>query len=214
MSKLMKIKNLKNYGILSYILSIWKKQPSPYLLPLQEDAVRNYGILNCDRNLLFIAPTSSGKSFVGEMAALSRVIHHKEIIYLLTLRSPAEEKYRHFKSLYNSYGLEAVISTRNRREKDCRIIRESYKMAVMVYEKFNYSPLKYPNFIDDVSLVFIDEMHVFNNPKWGPLLEDIIERLLKKDLGRGERVRVRGNSLKTIFLSCILIGQLVNWSIE
>ncbi|GAG68347.1 unnamed protein product, partial [marine sediment metagenome] len=156
MPKLMKIKDLKNYGIPSYILNIWKKQPSPYLLPLQEDAVRNYGILNCDEgstglprrfaprndkkgarqdnnNLLVIAPTSSGKSFIGEMAALSQVIHHKKIIYLVPSRSPAEEKYRHFKNLYNSYGLEMVISTRNRREEDYRIIRGSYKIAVMAY---------------------------------------------------------------------------------
>ena len=47
MPKLMKIKDLKNYGIPSYIVNIWEKQPSPYLLPLQEDAVRNYGILDC-----------------------------------------------------------------------------------------------------------------------------------------------------------------------
>ena len=43
----MKIKDLKNYGIPSSILNIWEKNPSPYLLPLQEDAVRNYGILSC-----------------------------------------------------------------------------------------------------------------------------------------------------------------------
>ncbi|MBA7598858.1 hypothetical protein ES703_05883 [subsurface metagenome] len=184
MPKLMKIKDLKNYGIPSYILNIWKKQPSPYLLPLQEDAVKNYGILdyNKNQNLLIIAPTSSGKSFIGEMAALSQVIHHKKIIYLVPLRSPAEEKYRHFKNLYNSYGLETVISTRNRREEDYRIIRGSYKIAVMAYEKFNYFLLKYPEFLDDVSLVIIDEMQTINNPKWGPLLEDIIEHLLKKDL--------------------------------
>jgi len=47
MSKLMKIKDLKKYGIPSSILSIWEKNPSPYLLPLQEDAIRNYGILDC-----------------------------------------------------------------------------------------------------------------------------------------------------------------------
>jgi len=130
----MKIKDLKNYGIPSYIVNIWEKQPSPYLLPLQEDAVRNYGILDCgengnkegrmlyaptridshvrgndrngngndkrgitglprrcrndkkgarndkvaNNNLLIIAPTSSGKSFIGEMAAISRVIHQKK----------------------------------------------------------------------------------------------------------------------------------------
>jgi len=46
MTKLMKIKSLKNYGIPSYIVNIWEKDPSPYLLPLQEGTVKNYGILN------------------------------------------------------------------------------------------------------------------------------------------------------------------------
>lgn len=41
MYKAMKIKKLKNYGIPPYILNIWEKDPSPYLLPLQEEAVRN-----------------------------------------------------------------------------------------------------------------------------------------------------------------------------
>ena len=71
---------------------------------------------NGNNNLLVIAPTSSGKSFIGEMAAISQATHHKKIIYLLPLRSPAEEKYRHFKNLYSSYGVETVISTRNHRE--------------------------------------------------------------------------------------------------
>jgi len=133
MSKLMKIKDLKKYGTPSCILNIWEKNPSPYLLPLQEDAIKNYGILGCEGstglprrfaprndkkdvrndNLLIIASTSSGKSFIGEMAAISQATHHKKIIYLLPLRSPAEEKYRHFKNLYSSYGIETVISTRN-----------------------------------------------------------------------------------------------------
>lgn len=216
MSKLMKIKDLKNYGIPSYILNIWKKQPSPYLLPLQEDAVKNYGILDCEGstglprrfaprndNLLIIAPTSSGKSFIGEMAALSQVTHQKKIIYLVPSRYPAEEKYRHFKNLYNSYGLKTVISTRNHREEDYSIIRGRYKIAIMAYEKFNYFLLKYPKFLDDVSLVIIDEMQSINNPKWGPLLEDIIEHLLKKDL----------IDLKIIGLSAFIENQeaLLKW---
>ena len=178
----MKIKDLKKYGIPSSILNIWEKNPSPYLLPLQEDAVKNYGILSCGENLLVIAPTSSGKSFIGEMAAISQATHHKKIIYLLPLRSPAEEKYRHFKNLYSSYGIEAVISTRNHREEDYRIIRGTYEIAVMAYEKFNYFLLKDPEILKDVSLVIIDEMQAINHPKWGPLLEDIIEQLHKKEL--------------------------------
>jgi len=44
----MKIKSLKNYGIPSYILNIWEKHYSPYLLPIQEEAVRDYGVLDYD----------------------------------------------------------------------------------------------------------------------------------------------------------------------
>jgi CRISPR/Cas system CMR subunit Cmr6 (Cas7 group RAMP superfamily) len=39
----MKIRNLKNYGIPSYVLDIWKENYSTCLLPLQEEAVRDYG---------------------------------------------------------------------------------------------------------------------------------------------------------------------------
>ena len=220
MSKLMKIKNLKNYGIPSYIVNIWEKQPSPYLLPLQEDAVKNYGILNCGENkdkegrmqyaptevndnLLIIAPTSSGKSFIGEMAAISRVSHHKKIIYLVPLKSPAEKKYRHFKNLYNCHGAETVISTRNHKEEDYRIIGGNYKIAFITYEKFNYFLLRYPKLLDDVSLVIIDEMQAINHPKWGPLLEDIIEQLHKKELSH----------LKIIALSAFIENRkaLLKW---
>lgn len=147
----MKIKKLKNYGIPSYILNIWEKYYSPYLLPLQEDAVK---------------------------------------------------KYRHFKGLYSSYGLEMVVSTRNHREDDHRIIQGNYKIAIMVYEKFYYFLLKHPDFLIDVSLVIIDEMQLINNPKWGPLMENLIDHLQKKN----------GN-LRIIALSALIENQeaLLKW---
>jgi len=37
MYKSMKIKDLENYGIPSYIVNIWEKDYSSYLLPLQEE---------------------------------------------------------------------------------------------------------------------------------------------------------------------------------
>jgi replicative superfamily II helicase len=36
---------------------------------------------------LVIAPTSSGKTFIGEMAAIGQVIHLQKIIYLVPLRA-------------------------------------------------------------------------------------------------------------------------------
>jgi helicase len=220
----MKIKSLKNYGIPSYILNIWENHYSPCLLPIQEEAVKDYGILENEggmdsrvrgndikesgndrgnNNLLVIAPPSSGKTFIGEMAAVAQAIHQRKIIYLVPLRSLVEEKYRHFKDLYSNCGIDIAISTRDRREDDHRIIRGDYKMAVMAYEKFNYFLLQYPHFLDDISLVIIDEMQMINAPKWGPLLKEILEQLLQRNLA----------TLKIIALSAFVEEQkaLLKW---
>jgi len=184
----MKIRKLKNYGIPFYALDILEENYSSCLLPLQEEAVRNYGILDYGRgdkgnnNLLVIAPPSSGKSFLGEMATIAHLIHQKKCIYLAPFRFYAEEKYSHFKNLYSACGLETIISTRNRQEDDSRIIQGDYKLVVMDFEKFNYFLLMYPEFLTDVSLVIIDEMQIIDDPRWGPLLEEMIDLLLKKDL--------------------------------
>ncbi len=74
-----------------------------------------------------------------------------------------------------------VFSTRDHREDDHRIIQGNYKIAIMVYEKFYYFLLKHPDFLIDVSLVIIDEMQMINHSKWGPLMENLIDHLQKKN---------------------------------
>ncbi|MBU1427532.1 hypothetical protein KKB07_01590, partial [bacterium] len=50
---------LKKYGIPPYTVNIWEKYYSRDLLPLQEEAVRNYGILSCGEGSGEIAALSS-----------------------------------------------------------------------------------------------------------------------------------------------------------
>jgi len=166
------------------------------LLPLLSLGQACFAPRNDNNNLLVIAPTSSGKTFIGEMAAITQLIHQKKVIYLVPLRCLAEEKYRHFKNLYSNCGLEMVVSTRNHREDDQRIIQGNYKIAGMVYEKFYYFLLKYPDFLLDVSLVIIDEMQMINNPKWGPLVENLIDHLRRKN-----------RNLRIIALSALIENQ-------
>ncbi len=227
MTESMKIEELKNYGIPSHIVNIWKKDLSHDLLPIQEDAVKKYGILNWggneggpmlyaptgandkksalrqdNNNLLVIAPTSSGKTFIGEMAVIAQAIHLRKTIYLVPLRALADEKYRHFKKLYNHYGIDTVISTRDRSEDDHNIISGDYDVAVMAYEKFNYFCLKCPRFLDIVSLVIIDEMQLINDLKWGPLLESMVNHIDTKN-----------KNIKIIALSAFIENQeaLLRW---
>ncbi|MBE9542425.1 MAG: DEAD/DEAH box helicase, partial [Proteobacteria bacterium] len=153
--------------------------PSPLSRGQAYCAPRNDIIAN--RNLLVIAPTSSGKTFIGEMAAIAQVIHLQKIIYLVPLRALADEKYRHFKNLYRDCGIDIVISTRDRKEDDHHIISGDYDVAVMAYEKFYYFCLMCPHFLDIVSLVIIDELQLINDSKWGPLLEDVVDHIDRKN---------------------------------
>ena len=236
--KPMKMRNLESYGVPSYIIDIWEENYSTELLPVQEEAVRNYGILyydgghmayastggmvsrlrgndikgngndikrrelNKSRNLMVISPTSSGKTFIGEMAAIIQAIHQKKFIYLVPLRSLAEEKYHHFKDLYADCNINIYISSRDRRDYDKRIIRGDYQGAVMVYEKFNYFLHESPDFLRDVSLIIIDEMQMIQDPTRGLLLENMIAAVKKMK-----------PEIKLIGLSAFLENEreLLNW---
>ena len=201
--KPMEMKNLESYGIPSYILDIWEKNYSHCLMPVQERAVRDYGVLDYKKgrglsrnNLLVVAPTSSGKTFVGEMAAVTQAINNKKTIYLVPLRTLAEEKYRRFKKIYHSCGIDVVISSRDRKEDDNRIGSGRFGIAIMIYEKFQYFLLKYPGFLSGVTLVVIDEMQIINNPVRGPLLEEILVHIQKQE-----------QKIKIICLSAFLENQ-------
>ena len=218
--KPMKMRDLEVWGVPSYIVDIWEKNYSPHLLPVQEKAVRYYGVLDYEKgstglprrcaprndnreitrndknNLLVIAPTSSGKTFIGEMAAITQVIHKKKILYLVPLKTLAEEKYRHFKRLYSNCGIDITTSSRDRKEDDKKISRGQFQVAIMVYEKFNYFLLKYPSFLSGVSLVVIDELQLINDPERGPLLEEMLVNLQKQE-----------QKIKIISLSAFLENQ-------
>jgi helicase len=206
--KPLKMRDLEVWGVPSYMVDIWEKNYSPYLLPVQEKAVRDYGVLDYNggldgnQNLLVIAPTSSGKTFIGEMAAITQVIHKKKTIYLVPLKTLAEEKYRNFKRLYSNCGFDITISSRDRKEEDKKISRGQFQVAIMVYEKFNYFLLKYPSFLSGVSLVVIDELQLINNPERGPLLEEMLVNLQNQE-----------QKIKIISLSACLENQeaFLNW---
>jgi helicase len=224
----MKMRSLEEYGIPSYIIDIWEKNYSPFLLPIQEEAVRYYGILDYEegkihphptlspqgrgdnggaidsRFLLTLSPTSSGKTFIGEMAAITQAIHYQKAIYLAPLRSLAEEKYRHFKKLYSGKDcpIKILISSRDHREDDHKIIAGEYEIAIMVYEKFNYFLLKYPSLLENISLIIVDELQMIHDPERGPLLEEMIKYIRKNN-----------SQIKLIGLSAYLENEagFLNW---
>lgn len=192
--KPMQIKNLATYNIPSYFLDILIKEYSHYLLAIQEKAVKEYGILNFnnynkiksnsnalsisnnnDHNLLVVAPPSSGKTLIGEMATIACALNQQKAIYLAPFSFMADDKYHHFNQLYASLGLDILISSQDRKEDDQKIIKGNYELAVIVYEKFNNFLLTYPDFLKKISLLIIDEIQIINDHQRVQSLKYIVE---------------------------------------
>jgi replicative superfamily II helicase len=52
------------------------------------------------KSLLVVAPTSSGKTFIGEMAAIRAVTEGRKVAFLLPYRALVNEKYEDFSAFY------------------------------------------------------------------------------------------------------------------
>ena len=78
----------------SVLLDSWDRDLGPELLPVQERAVAA-GVLD-GRSVVVSSPTSSGKTFVGEMAAAQAALSGRRVVYLVPTKALAEAKYRQF----------------------------------------------------------------------------------------------------------------------
>ena len=167
---------LIGYGASAEIAALWRERQGERLLPLQETAVREYGLFG-DGNLLVQAPTSSGKTFIGEMAAVHAALQRGKTAYLLPLKALAEEKYQTLRARYGEYGLRVIVCTRDRREFDDAFDRGAFDIAVAVYEKLEHLATARPERLRELSLVVADELEVLSDAERGPAVETLLTRL-------------------------------------
>lgn len=184
-----RIRDLRKYGLPDTLLDIWAQQQGEFLLPVQEVAVQRYGLFE-GRSLVISSPTSSGKTFVGEMAAMRATFAGKRVLYLTPLRALAEEKYQTFRARYADYGVKVVVATRDRREFDRDIEQGDFHLAVLVYEKLSQLLVRHPHLLRTVALVVVDELQMLGDPERGPGLELSLAKLL----GSAPRPQVLGLS--------------------
>ena len=154
----MKIADLATYGYPQNLINIWQQEGNSDLLPLQVRAIQEHHILDVgSKNLLIIAPTSSGKTFVGELAAVREAMRMNRALFLVPYRAIAEELYANFIRKYKEYGIRVAISNRDHSEHDEDILSGEYQIAVVVYEKLSNLLIINPDLLAGCSLVIADE---------------------------------------------------------
>ena len=172
-----RIRDLRKYGLPDSLLEIWEQQQGDFLLPVQEVAVQRYGLFE-GQSLVISSPTSSGKTFVGEMAAMRATFAGKRVLYLTPLRALAEEKFNTFRDRYGAYGIKVVVATRDRHEFDQAIEQGEYNLAVLVYEKLSQLLVRHPHLLRSVALVVVDELQMLGDTERGAGLELTLAKLL------------------------------------
>ena len=130
----MRIASLEAYNAPPQLVRVWEEAYGQELLPVQEAAVARHGVL-AGRNLIVQAPTSAGKTFVGEMAATRAALAGRKVLYLVPTKALAEDKFAHFTALYSSLGLRLIVTTRDRRQDDRRFTSGDFDIALAIPEK-------------------------------------------------------------------------------
>jgi helicase len=173
----LKTASLEAFGIHPKFLEIWQEAGQEELLPIQEEAVKRGKVLE-GNNVVIFSPTSSGKTFVGEMAAVRVAQNLRRVLYLAPQKALAEEKFEDFQAKYAGFGMRVVISTRDRKEYDSAIHRGDFHIAVVVFEKMQSLLVANPALLQNVGLVVVDELQMVGDQSRGAGLEILLTKLI------------------------------------
>ncbi len=158
--------------------SILEKQGIKELRPCQEKAIKD-GLLE-GKNLLVCTPTASGKTLIAEIAALQSILNKKgKTVYVVPLRSLANEKFKDFKRKYDKL-CRIALSIGNIDSADPYL--QNYDLIITTAEKFDSLIRHHAVWLEQVGVVVFDEIHLLNDVERGPVVEiliTIIKQLLK-----------------------------------
>lgn len=123
----------------------------------------SFEAISNDSNVLVSAPTSSGKTMVGEYAIISHLKKNHKIIYTSPIKSLSNEKYKEFKD--KNFCEVGLLTGDNKINVDSNLV-------IMTAEILRNSLYK-TNF-DKIDLVIMDEVHFINDPDRGKIWEETI----------------------------------------
>ena len=154
------------------------------LLPVQVKAIKS-GLFE-DKSLLIASSTSSGKTLIGELAAVQKILTNKKaaFLFVVPLVALANQKYLDFKKKYAPLGIKVALRVgRSRIDKSSKKNTGSSRLKdadiiIGTYEGVDYllrSGKKYA--LPQFSTVVIDEIQMFTDEDRGSLLDGFISRL-------------------------------------
>ena len=135
------------------------------LYPPQEDAI---GPTLARKNVVLAIPTASGKSLVAYLAILQAVLRGGKALYIVPLKALASEKFDDL-AKFQDLGIRVGESTGDYDDVDPKL--HLYDIVIATSEKADSLLRHRSKWLDQLSVVVADEVHLINDPGRGPTLE-------------------------------------------
>lgn len=197
--------DLARLGIPQAALDLWSTRFPDGLNDLQLAAVNEHRVLE-GRNLLVVAPTGAGKTFVGEFAAIQMVADGRRAVFVLPYRALVNEKYEEFQALYSGQlGLQVIRCTGDHQDQTEAFAKGKYSIAVLTYEMFLSLTVSRQESASHFGLVVVDEAQFITDPNRGINVELLLTLMLS------DRVRREGPQI--LALSAVIgpVNGLDQW---
>jgi helicase len=152
-----------------------------------------------------MAPTSSGKTIVGQLAALRATQNGGRSVFLLPSKALVNEQFEQFQRSYGPAGVRVVRATGDHNDDVPAILRGQFDLAIFTYEKFSGLALAQAQLLRMVSVVVVDEVQTIVDESRGRELE-LLLTLIKS-------LRDEGIEPQLVALSAVLgdLNGLDSW---
>lgn len=169
------VSSLSALGFSPQVIQAWAGA-IPKLNELQLAAINEFGVLDGE-NIVVTAPTSSGKTMIGELAALRSALERQRAVFLLPMRALVNDKYEQFEAVYGPAGLRTIRATGEYGDDVPSLLRGQFDLALLTYEKYTALALGNPHVLDLAATVVIDEAQTLADPSRGSNLEFLLTLL-------------------------------------
>lgn len=172
------INDLLNLGFPRPVVEEWTARYPQGLNALQLEAINRYGIAN-GKSLLVVAPTSSGKTFIGELGAAEAIAEGRKAVFLLPYKALVNEKFEQFLDLYSGkLGMRVIRCSGDYNDDIGAFVKGKYDLALLTYEMFLQIVVGNPPLLGKIGLVVLDEAQFITDPGRGISVELLLTYVL------------------------------------
>jgi len=169
---------LQEFGLPSDVIAKWQQAFPQGLNDLQLQAVNEGRVLDGE-SLLVVAPTTAGKTLIGELAGIRAVNDGRKAIFLFPYRALVNEKFDHFQEMYGqAIGLRVIRCSGDYADDSGAFVRGTYDIAVLTFEMFLNLIVGNPATLNQIGLIVLDEAQFIADPQRGIVVELLLTYLL------------------------------------